>query len=159
MSSLKVVYLHVVPFQAEFHGVQFWDHCFFLVFINDLPSSAGVSGFYLFADDGEELNNDLQILHHDVQSYLNWATTSLMLFNVFKTQFLSVSKTKDYYSQNIGGEVVHPVNTVKELGNFVSENHKLNVHLLRRLGLCFSPLASLKRNLRLDLPLETKLKR
>ena len=31
----------------------------FLVFINDLPS-AGVSNYYLFADDGKAMNNDLK---------------------------------------------------------------------------------------------------
>ena len=109
----------------------------FLEFIKDL-TSAGVSSFYLFADNGKALNNDLQILQNDVQSYLNWATRNSMLFNVSKTQFLSVGKTKDHCSLYIGGEVVHPANTVKDLGIFASENLKWNVHILRRLGLCFS---------------------
>ena len=80
-----------------------------------------------------------------------------MLFNVSKTQFLSVGKTKDHCSVNIGGEIVHPVNTVKDLGIYVSENLKWNFHILRRLGLCFSLLSSLKGNLRFDLPPQTKL--
>ena len=127
----------------------------FLVFINDLP--AGVSSFYLFGDDGKALNDDLQTLQNDVESYLNWATRNSMMFNVSKTPFLLVEKTNDHCSLNIGGEVVHPVNTVKDLGIYVSENLKWNVHILRRLGPCFSLLTSLKRNLRFDLPFQTKL--
>ena len=74
----------------------------FLVFFNDLPS-ADLSSSYLFADDGNELNNDLQTLQNDVQFYLNWATINSMLFNVSKTQFLSVGKTKDHCSIYILG--------------------------------------------------------
>ena len=128
----------------------------FLVIINDLPS-AGVSSFYLFADDGKALNDDLQTLQNDVESYLNWARRNSMIFNVSKIQFLLVGKTNDHCFSNIGGEVVHPVNIVKDLCIYVSENLKWDVHILRRLGLCFSLLTSLKRNLRFELPLQTKL--
>ena len=48
------------------------------------------------------------------------------------------------------------MNNVKDLGLYVSENLKWIVNFFKRLSPCFSPVTSLKRNLRL--PLQTKLK-
>ena len=126
-----VVSLPGLPFQAEFHRVKFLGPLLFLIVIDDLLS-AGVSSFYLFADDGKALNDDLQTLKNDLQFYLNWATRISMLFNVSKTQLLLVGKTKDHCYLNIWGEVVHPVNTIKELGVYVSENLKWIIHILKR---------------------------
>jgi hypothetical protein len=91
------------------HKDQYLDHCFFLVYINDLPKSVKDNAeVVLFADDTCIIVNSsnpiiFENTANKVFHYINmWFTINLVSLNVDETQFMQfVTKTSSLIDLNI----------------------------------------------------------
>ena len=84
-----------------YHKVQFWAHCFFLIYINDLCTVCKNTIPVLFADDTNLFSSGLDAtgiqdgVNHDLAIITEWLKANKLSLNIKKTHYMCFSaKTK-----------------------------------------------------------------
>ena len=81
-------------YNVEYRKVQYWNHCFFALYINDIQHAVGAECVRLFADDTAlyMVNTDLKVLISSVkvkiQQLFKWCICNKLTINIDKTYFV-----------------------------------------------------------------------
>jgi hypothetical protein len=121
------------------HRDQYWNHCFFLLYINDLPKSINNNAkVLLFADDTSIIINSLNQTEFEdsaskiFQSINRWFTSNLLSLYVEKTHFMQfVTKTSSLLDLNImhGNKKIVNTHNTKFLGLILDNTFSWKVHI------------------------------
>ena len=71
-----------------------WDHCFFFIYINDLPNISDILTFFLFADDtniyleAKSLHILENIINKELKKLYLWLNINRLALNVEKTNYI-----------------------------------------------------------------------
>jgi len=124
----------------------------FLLYINDLPSSATNSTVALFADDSKcfkEIRNtdDCVKLQYDITSMYNWSTTWRLYFNLSKCKVLRLTRSRKpvMYSYDMNGTSLELVSRMPDLGVTAQFDLKWNDHVVNTTARANSMLGFVKR--------------
>ena len=88
---MMVFHLNYCPLDVEFPRHQFWDHCYFWLYVNDLPNAATNLFSVLYPDDtnmfasGKDMNNLVSNLNSTLLTVSDWLKANKLSINVKKT--------------------------------------------------------------------------
>ena len=106
----------------------------FLIFINDLDTSAGnVDIIGKFADDTKmgqimRTDNDKDILQDSLNKLVNWANDWGMIFNVSKCKIMHIGRNNPEHIYSMGGVQLASVDEEKDVGVKVHKSLKPKSH-------------------------------
>ena len=127
-----------------FHKARYWDLCFFLIFINDLPTEIQECMTDIYADDttlstSGTPNDQVQVqerLQKDVDNMKTWSEKNHMVLNPTKTKTMLVTGkrlSKKVPSTElkvyIDREQIQQVSTQKLLGLIIDKEMSFNEHV------------------------------
>ena len=108
---------------------------FFIIFVNDLPSSLLFSSIFLFADDAKSIMpvssiSDCHLLQSDLARIVKWSATWKLLLNEDKcsiTHFTSNQFPLTYY-YSINGKFLPSKPTQRDIGVTVLSDYQWKYH-------------------------------
>jgi hypothetical protein len=104
----------------------------FLLFINDLPSSAVYSQPFLFADDCKLYGSMHDNLQSDVDSFLTWSKCNSLFFNNDKVHYIRFGGVVET-TVMLDDEPINHSLTVKDLGVMINSNISWVSHISENL--------------------------
>ena len=126
---------------------------FFIIFVNDLPSSLLFSSILLFADDAKCIMpvssiSDCHLLQSDLARIVKWSATWKLLLNEDKcsiTHFTSNQFPLTYY-YSINGKFLPSKPTQRDLGVTVSSDYQRKCHFQTITSKAYKTLGMLRRS-------------
>jgi len=143
---------------VEFLRAVFWDHYYFLIYINDLTSVIKDTEcrIYLYADDAKIYRNitnveDVQCLQRVIDRVIKWCDEWLLPLNVNKCKGMTLTSniTKNTsYIVNIKGSIynIEKVDCIKDLGILIDSQLTFKDNIRDKINKAYSMIGLLKRN-------------
>ncbi len=113
---------------------QYWDHCYFLAFINDIADNF-TSEIHLFADDSilyHTINSiDDHKLQQDLTTLQQWANTWQMDFNISKCAIMTITRkhNQSVFDYTMKGQSVPQVRSHDYLGVHIKDDLNWDKHI------------------------------
>lgn len=131
----------------------------FILYVNDMPSSAHHATLALFADDSKcfkniENSSDCKLLQDDINSLYSWSRKWDLHFNTSKCQIISISRCKQLikFDYKLNGVSLDRTESIRDLGVDISSSFIWNEHVNRIIGKCNKKMGMIKRTVGFDAP-------
>jgi hypothetical protein len=108
---------------------------FFLVYINDLPSSLNKSESTLFADDtnvtvsANNIESTIALAQSNLQALENWTNVNELVLNPSKSSFINFSKSGPFDLTYNHNTAINKTNSTKFLGVIINQNLNWSDHI------------------------------
>ena len=134
--------------------VLYWDHFFFILYINDLPNNLNLVDSFGYADDFMVIATTHTEKNYATTTIENWCSKNQMRLNTGKCTLVNF---KNELEGQIKGKILKIETEQKDLGILVTPTLSWNVNASKRCQKSLSAFYSLKRKLSKNCPITSKL--